>query len=150
MYSNYVSRPPITPFREKSKGQEKRTSTLFEDDNAPRLTAYKPSTAPEFSCDFGQCFALTSYWDIPASFFHLFPSSIISPAIWHQFALLEFRLEEEMKFCKAYQNHMNGQPNKVPKIGYKRLKHTLKQCRTHIRAQPENKPECTGKGDNSD
>ncbi|KAJ8439734.1 hypothetical protein Cgig2_009558 [Carnegiea gigantea] len=57
--------------------------------------------------------------------------------------MLEFRLEEKMKFCKEYQNHMNEQPNKVPKIGYKRLKHSLKQCRTHIQSQPENKPECT-------
>ena len=35
-----------------------------------------------------------------------------------------------MKFCKKYQEYMQGQEKKLPGLGFKKLKKILKKCRS--------------------
>lgn len=43
----------------------------------------------------------------------------------------------EMKFCKKYQEYMQGQERKLPGVGFKKLKKILKMCRKEFQSQKE-------------
>ncbi|ESR57550.1 hypothetical protein CICLE_v10021143mg [Citrus x clementina] len=42
-----------------------------------------------------------------------------------------------MKFCKKYQEYMQGQERKLPGVGFKKLKKILKMCRKEFQSQKE-------------
>ncbi|XP_041020624.1 probable E3 ubiquitin-protein ligase BAH1-like 1 [Juglans microcarpa x Juglans regia] len=42
-----------------------------------------------------------------------------------------------MKFCKKYQEYMQGQEKKIPGLGLKQLKKTLKKCRRDLQSENE-------------
>lgn len=39
---------------------------------------------------------------------------------------------KKMKFCKKYQEYMQGQENKLPRVGFKKFKKILKRCRRDV------------------
>ncbi|XP_021802409.1 probable E3 ubiquitin-protein ligase BAH1-like 1 [Prunus avium] len=56
-----------------------------------------------------------------------------------------------MKFCKKYQEYMQGQEKKLPGVGFKKLKKILKKCRREdshevhdVRTCPDHCPVCDG------
>lgn len=46
----------------------------------------------------------------------------------------DFR-DQKMKFCKKYQEYMQGQEKKLPGVGFKKLKKILKKCRRDFQSQ---------------
>ncbi|KAG6645053.1 hypothetical protein CIPAW_08G096000 [Carya illinoinensis] len=40
-----------------------------------------------------------------------------------------------MKFCKKYQEYMQGQEKTIPGLGLKQLKKTLKKCRSDLQSE---------------
>ena len=63
------------------------------------------------------------------------------------FVKLPLRESKKMKFCKKYEEYMQGQhQKKLPGVGFKKLKKILKKCRRDLHSHNQGRIECVPEG----